>query len=246
MDAVLLAGGVGARLRPLTDDTPKPLLPINNSSTLDTALHCLRHGGVTRVFVAAGYSADKVRAFVGNGVRWGLDIEVSVEEKPLGTAGPLSLLRSKLSKPFILMNGDILTTLDFKKFLKEATASQAALAAVTTTVSIGLPYGRVTVTGNCIDAVEEKPELSAEVLAGIYLLQPEALKVIPDGRSFGVDELIEALLQRGKGIHRYATDAYWRDIGQLADYEAAQGEHSLVFAPQMRAIKPAQPPIAAA
>ena len=246
MDAVLLAGGVGARLRPLTDAMPKPLLPIGDSSALDTALRCLRRGGVTRVFVAAGYRADMVRAFVEDGSRWDLDVQVSVEEKPLGTAGPLALLRPQLCEPFILMNGDVLTTLDFGRFRRQASASRAALTAVTTTISIDLAYGRVTGTGNRIDAVEEKPELSAEVLAGIYLLRPAALNVIPDDQPFGVDELIEALLQRGCGVHRYAADAYWRDIGQPADYEAAQDEYSLLFARKVRTVDRGRSRIAAA
>ena len=229
MDAVLLAGGEGLRLRPLTEDTPKPLLPLGNSCALETALVCLRKGGATRVFVAAKYRSDMVKAFVGDGSRWGLDVRVMVEDRPLGTAGPVAPLRPLLRSPFILMNADVLTTLDFGRFYEEGCATRAALTAVTSTVSMSLPYGRITGTGNRIDAVEEKPELQAEVLAGIYLLRDEALDSIPDHRYFGVDELIEKLLQQGSGVHRYAADAYWRDIGRPEDYEAAQREYAAFF-----------------
>ena len=229
MDAVILVGGFGTRLRPMTADIPKPLLPICDSSTLDTNLHRLREGGVTRVFLAAGHLSHMLEASVGDGSKWDLDVRISTEEKPLGTAGPLSLLRAELRSPFILMNGDILTTFDFSKFRTQASKSGAVISAVTTTVAVRLLYGRVLTTGEYITAVEEKPDVPVEILAGIYLVDSSALTEIPDDTFFGMDQLIAKLLDQGKKIHRYVTSAYWRDIGEPKHYEKAQEDYPLLF-----------------
>ncbi len=131
MQAVVLAGGAGTRLQPLTQSIPKPLLPVGPSTVLEIGLKNLRAHGVDEVFIAARYRADFVRAFLGDGSRHGLKLHVSVEDEPLGTCGPVSLLRSHLTSPFIVMNGDVLTTLSFSDLYRHAVASAAELTVVT-------------------------------------------------------------------------------------------------------------------
>lgn len=229
MRAVVLAGGAGTRLRPLTQTIPKPLLPVGPSSVIEIGLRCLQRHGVRKVFIAARYRADFVRAFVGNGASHGLDIEISVEQQPLGTCGPLSLLRDRLDDRFILMNGDVLTTLDFSDVYRQSAAAGVDLTVVTKRISTALPYGKVVTEGDRVLEIHEKPELSVEVLTGVYVMSPAVFELIPHGKPFGIDDLIGAMLQRGRSVHRYLTDAYWRDIGHVDGYQRANLEFQQHF-----------------
>lgn len=229
VQAVILAGGAGTRLRPLTQTIPKPLLPIGPSSVIEIGLRCLRRHGVRKVFIAARYRADFVRAFVGDGANYGLDIEINVEQQPLGTCGPLSLLRDRLDDRFILMNGDVLTTLDFSAVYRQSAAANADLTVVTKHVSTTLAYGQVVTEGDRVLEIHEKPELTVEVLTGVYVMSPAVLELIPDGEHFGIDDLIGTMLQQGRSVHRYLTDAYWCDIGHVDGYRRANLEFQQYF-----------------
>src|SRR5262245_47766030 len=159
MKAVILAGGLGTRLQPFTQVIPKPLLPIGESSVLEIQILSLARSGFRDIFVATNYKSEYIEAFLGDGAKYGVNLAVSRESKPLGTVGPVLLLRDRLSEPFVLMNGDILTTLDFREALERAVASDADLTVVTKEIVTPFNFGKVTSDGPYILAIEEQPAL---------------------------------------------------------------------------------------
>lgn len=220
--AVILAGGLGMRLRPLTNILPKPLLPIGESTILEVQLLALKKHGVSEVYIASNYMADYLSSVVGNGEKYGVKVMVSTEEEPLGTCGPLSLIREHLTAPFFMMNGDILTDLNFTSLSAFALGNKAALTVVTKEIQVPFHFGRVIADGNFIREVEEKPNFKHEILAGIYCLTPEALELVPNGTYYGVDTLIKDFLAKGMPVAKYLTKDYWIDVGRMQDYEAAK------------------------
>lgn len=230
MQAVILAGGLGTRLRPFTEAIPKPLLPVGEKSVLEVQVTCLRKHGFMDIFIATNYKAEYVESFMGDGSRYGVKLTFSKEEEPLGTCGPISLLKKDLNTPFILMNGDILTTLDFKKLYDFSLSSKAELTVVTKQIVTPFNFGNVTSVGDYIVGVEEKPNFRLEILAGIYVIKPELFPQIPDGEYFGMDMLIKNMLDKKKKVARYLMDEYWVDIGRFDDYQSAQAEYEKHFA----------------
>lgn len=222
MDAVILAGGLGERLRPLTKIIPKPLLPVGERSVLEITLLGLKRSGVRRIFVALNYQSELFKAFLGDGSRWGLQIECSVEDQPLGTAGPLRLFADRLRRPFIVINGDILTNLNFRALLQYHRRHKALITVVTKELALPLRYGVVTAEGDYVRRLEEKPNIYAEVVAGIYACEPDVLHHIPPQKYYTMPQLIHQLLDMGLPVARFPLRDYWLDIGQMEDYERAQ------------------------
>ena len=182
--AVILAGGLGNRLKPLTQSIPKPLLPIGEKSVLEIQLQHLAQSGITEIYIATNYKADYVESFIGDGVKYGVNVKFSKEDIPLGTCGPLSLLRDDLTEPFILMNGDILSNIDFRKLLDSSLKNDSLLTVVTKEIRTPFNFGSVKVKDEFIVGVEEKPDLVLEILAGIYLMKPEILGLVPRNEYF--------------------------------------------------------------
>ena len=226
--AVILAGGLGVRLRPLTNILPKPLLPIGESTILEIQILALKKQGVKEVYIASNYMADYLSSVVGNGEKYGVRVMVSTEEKPLGTCGPLSLIREHLTEPFVMMNGDILTDINFSSLADFSMNSGAALTVVTKEIEVPFHFGRVISDGDFIRAVEEKPNFKHEILAGIYCLTPKALDLVPDDSYYGVDTLIKDFLAQGQPVAKYLTKDYWIDVGRMQDYETAKQDMSAV------------------
>ena len=225
MKAVILAGGLGTRLRPFTQVIPKPLLPIGEKAIIEIQILHLRDHGFKEVFIATNYKSDYIESFLADGKNLGVNIVVSKEEKPLGTCGPLSLLRDQLTEPFIVMNGDILTLLDFSQMYRTACASDAALTVVTTEVHTPFEFGKVLTDGCYITGVEEKPQIKIEIIAGIYAMKPSIFEQIPFNEYFGMDQLIRKLLVAQQPVVRYLSTEYWLDIGRVSDYEKAQRDY---------------------
>lgn len=230
MQAVILAGGLGTRLRPFTEVIPKPLLPVGESSVLDIQILRLKKCGVTEVYIATNYKADFLAAFLGDGTRYGIKVFISRETMPLGTCGPLTLLKGRLTGPFIMMNGDILTTLDFHEVMEFATGVDADLTVVTKEIETPFNFGKVLAEGDYVVGVEEKPNFKLEVLAGIYVLKPPILSHIPENTLYGIDLLIKDMLFRREKVAKYLTTDYWLDIGSIQNYEIAQDAYRLHFA----------------
>ena len=229
MKAVILAGGLGTRLKPFTEVIPKPLLPIGEKSLLEIQIQRLKAHGVEDVFLATNYKSAYIKNFLGDGSALGVRIHISEEPEPLGTAGPLSLLRDELTDPFIMMNGDILTTMDFRKFREFSMGVESDLCLAIKNIITPFDFGKISYEGDFVTDVEEKPDIEMEILAGIYLIKPGLLELIPDNTYFGMDTLIKQMLAGKKPVAKYSMQEYWLDIGQLKNYELAQNAYEEHF-----------------
>lgn len=227
--AVILAGGLGSRLKPFTQAIPKPLLPIGEKSMLEIQIENLAKFGFKEIFIATNYKAEYIEAFIGDGKKYGVDVTFSNEDIPLGTCGPLSLLRDKLQEPFLLMNGDILSTIDFGKLYDFGLAKEADFTVVTKEIRTPFNFGSVKVENDFIVDVQEKPDLVIEIVAGIYFMKPAIFKFIPDNTYFGIDTLIKEMIAQNANIGRYLMKEYWLDIGRLDDYNEAQEAYKTHF-----------------
>ena len=172
---------------------------------------------------------DYVEAFLGNGEKYGIKLRFSKEEKPLGTCGPVSLLQDELTEPFFLMNGDILTTLDFGKAHAFACNHEADLVVLTKEIRTPFSFGKVVSEGDYLIDLEEKPNFRFEVLSGIYVLKPALLKRIPKDTYYGIDMLIKDMLAAKMKVGKYLMQEYWLDIGQITDFQQAQDVYKSHF-----------------
>lgn len=223
MKAVILAGGLGSRLKPFTDVIPKPLLPLGEKSVLEIQLESLKKHGFTDVFLAVNYKADYIQSHMGDGSKYGIKLHYSVENKPLGTCGPVNLIKENLTEPFLLMNGDVLTKADFSDIYKFSTEyNESPLTIVTKIITTPFRFGNISSEGVYVTGVEEKPDLKFEILSGIYILKPSIFQYIPENEYFGIDMLIKKLLSKNIPITKYVLKEYWLDIGVVEDYEKAR------------------------
>ena len=229
MKAVILAGGLGERLRPFTQAIPKPLLPVGEQSLLELQIRNLAKGGCDEVFLATNYKSKYISNFIGDGSQFEVEIHYSEEGKPLGTCGPLSLLRDRLDSPFIVMNGDILTTIDFQRFYDHGISQQSDFTVATKQTRTPFNFGSVESDGNRIIRVDEKPELIIEIVAGIYFMKPPVLELIPDDTYYGIDKLIQNMIRDGRTVSRYLMEEYWLDIGRIEDYQEAEDAYETHF-----------------
>jgi len=224
MQAIILAGGKGARLRPYTTIFPKPLMPINDMPILEVVVRQLKKAGFQKITLAVGHLAELIEAFFNNGNKWGLDITYSREDLPLGTAGPLALL-DDLDDTFLVMNGDVLSNLNYSdlvKFHHEQNAI-ATIAMYDKEVKIDLGIIKTNESHDIYDYVE-KPTLSYQVSMGIYVFDKSVMKYITKGHYFDLPDLIHTLIKAKEKIVGYNFKGYWRDIGRREDYEQAVEE----------------------
>ena len=229
MKAVILAGGLGTRLKPFTEVIPKPLLPLGEKSILEVQINHLKNNGFDEIYLATNYKSDYIKSFFGDGSRLGVKLTISKEEKPLGTCGPLTLLSEQLSEPFLVMNGDILTKLDFKKFYDFSFENDSILSVATKEIMLPFQFGNVHHNGKFITGIEEKPDLKTDIIAGIYIMKPEIFEHIPKDTYFGMDDLIKKLLSKKISVLHYLIDEYWIDIGRIDDYKEAQNIYEKYF-----------------
>lgn len=222
MKAVILAGGLGTRLKPFTEVIPKPLLPIGEKSVLEIQVERLKDAGIDEVYLATNYKSQYIENFFGDGSRYGIKLKVSREDVPLGTAGPLTLLKDELKKPFIVMNGDILSLIDFKEFYNFAISKNSILTVAIKKEVTPFDFGNIFFEDDYVTDIQEKPDLITYILAGIYTMKPSIFDHIPDNQYYGMDSLIKQLLEKKIPVAKYDLKEYWLDIGRLDDYEAAQ------------------------
>jgi NDP-sugar pyrophosphorylase family protein len=230
MRAIILAGGLGTRLRPFTEIIPKPLLPVGEKAILEIQIDRLKKFGFDDIFLCTNYKSEYIKNFFGDGSRYGVKITVSKEDKPLGTAGPLTLIKDKLVQPFIVMNGDILTLMDFGK-LHEFAAQRDALLTIAIKKEV-TPYdfGNILFDGDFVTDIQEKPNIVTYVMAGIYFMKPGIFEFIPEDEYFGMDSLVKELLSRGGSrVAKYEMSEYWLDIGRINDYEKVQDAYNNYF-----------------
>ena len=224
MKAVILAGGLGTRLKPFTEIIPKPLLPIGEKSVLEIQIEYLKKYGFNEIFLATNYKSEYIENFFGDGSRYGVTLKVSKEDKPLGTVGPLTLLKDKLTEPFLVMNGDILTQFDFGKFYDFGISHESILTIGIKEFFTPFRFGNIEFEGDYVTKMEEKPTIKMNILAGIYFMKPEIFNLIPTGTYYGMDQLINTMLIENLVISKYEIRDYWLDIGQVEDYEEAQNK----------------------
>ncbi|MEU9138469.1 sugar phosphate nucleotidyltransferase [Streptomyces sp. NPDC048404] len=225
MHAVILAGGKGVRLRPYTTALPKPLVPIGDQhAILEIVLRQLATSGFTSCTIAVGHLGEIIRAYVGEGSQWGLNIDYSTEESPLGTMGPLLTMRDRLPESFLVMNGDVLTDLDFGDVLLRHRDSGAPLTIATYARKVRIDFGVLTTDDRKVVAFTEKPSMDYRVSMGVYGLSRSTLDGYTPGLPLGFDELVLDLLRDGNEPHAYAFDGYWLDIGRPDDYDRANAE----------------------
>lgn len=221
--AVILSGGLGTRLRPFTEVIPKPLLPIGEKAVLEIQIERFKKYGFDEIFLATNYKSDYIEKFFGDGSRYGVKLGISKEEKALGTAGPIKLLEENLKQdPFIVMNGDILSLIDFDDLYNFAQDKDSLLTVVIKKIVTPYAFGNIHFDGDVVTNIEEKPDIITYALAGIYVMKPQILELIPEGEYFGMDKLIMYMLENNMPIHKYQLEEYWLDIGRVDDYEKAQ------------------------
>jgi NDP-sugar pyrophosphorylase family protein len=225
MHAVILAGGKGVRLRPYTTALPKPLVPIGDQhAILEIVLRQLSTAGFTSVTLAIGHLGEIIRAYVGDGSQWGLAVDYATEESPLGTMGPLLNLRHRLPDTFLVMNGDILTDLDYADVLDRHCGSGAPLTIATYARQVHIDFGVLTTDDSKVVAFTEKPSMDYRVSMGVYGLSRSTLDDYTPGLPLGFDELVIDLLKAETPPHAYEFDGYWLDIGRPDDYDRANAE----------------------
>ena len=223
LSAVVMAGGEGSRLRPLTDHTPKPMLPIGDKPLVERTIEQLRQAGVSELFLATHYKNERFSSYFGDGSDFGVSISYLNEEQPLGTAGALSRL-AEAQGPLLIVNGDILTNLNFRSMVAFHQESAADMTVAVRHYEFRVPYGVVTTDGVQVKGLVEKPEHKFLVNAGIYLLEPEMCKQVPRDTRFDMTDLIATLLARGRKVIAFPVSEYWIDVGDLGNYEQARAD----------------------
>jgi NDP-mannose synthase len=229
MKAVILAGGLGNRLKPFTEAIPKPLLPIGEKAILEVQIERLKKFGFDEIYLATNYKSEYIENFFGDGSRYGVKIVISKETNRLGTVGPLSLLKEELTEPFIVMNGDVLTLIDFKKLYDYASKLDTILTLSIKKEILPFAFGNIFFDDNYVTGIQEKPDLITYILAGIYVMKPEVFDHIPHNEYYDMDKLINSFLDKDIKIGKYEMDEYWLDIGRPGDYEKAQTMYTSDF-----------------
>lgn len=226
---VLMVGGLGTRLRPLTDNTPKPMLPVGGKPILQTIVEKFVRYGFVNIVMCVGYKSNIIQNFFEDGNKFGANIEYVPEEKRMGTAGALSLLETEPTEPFFVMNGDLLTNVDFEHLLEFHLANNSTATMCVREYDFQVPYGVVNVEGGKILSIEEKPVQKFFVSAGIYMLDASCIELIPENEFYDMPTLFEKLIGMNENTVSFPLREYWLDIGRIEEYEKANREYIEVF-----------------
>lgn len=221
LQAVIMAGGRGKRLLPLTEQTPKPMLPVGDRPLMELIIEQLKESGIKRVNVTTHHQSEKITEHFGDGHKFGVEITYVTEDRPLGTAGGLGLMAPS-TDTMLVLNGDILTQVDFHAMLAFHRGHQADLTVAVRQYDVQVPFGVVECDGEAVRCLTEKPVLNFFVNGGMYLMEPCVFEHLPSGERFDMTDLIQRLIERGRKVVSFPVREYWLDIGQPADYEQAQ------------------------
>jgi NDP-sugar pyrophosphorylase family protein len=225
--AIILAGGAGMRLRPYTTVLPKPLMPVGDRPVLDVVIRQLAHHEFNRVTIVTGHLAELIEAFFGDGSRYGVPIDYFREDEPLGTVGALSLIES-LNDPFLVMNGDILTTIDYNALLADHVGNDAVATIATTQRDVEISLGVLKFDDDGdpsrLTGYDEKPKVHYEASMGVYCFSPAVIRHIKPGERLDFPDLILRLIAAGEIVRADRSTEYWLDIGRHEDYERAAEE----------------------
>jgi len=221
MEAMIMAGGFGERLRPLTECTPKPMLPVGDRPLMESIIDGLRAAGIERVNISVHHQSKKITDHFGDGSNFGININYVTEDRPLGTAGALGIMDTP-QETLLVINGDILTQLFFRAMLKYHREHKSELTVAVQNYDLQVPYGVIECDGPNVQRFIEKPVIKNFVNAGIYLLEPSVHPLIPNGEKFDMTDLIQRLLSQGRPVAAFPIHEYWLDIGRPEDYLEAQ------------------------
>ncbi len=221
--AVIMAGGKGTRLMPYTMVIPKPLVPVGEYPIMEIVIRQLAKSGFSRIIIAVNHQAELIETYFGDGTKFGINIEYSLETKPLGTMGPLRLMRD-LPDDFLVMNSDILTDLDYAAFLDEHVRSGHIFTISSHKRVQNVEYGVLIENEGLLSEFSEKPKLDYLVSMGIYSVSKRVLNYIPDNAFFGFDDLMKKLLECNQKVGLHLHEGYWLDIGRPDDYQIATDE----------------------
>lgn len=216
--AIIMAGGFGSRLRPLTDETPKPMLKVGGRPLLEHIVLSMKESGIRDIVITTHYLADKITRHFGDGHSLGVSIRYIDEHEPLGTCGALGLLSSAHDQLFV-MNGDIMTHMDFRAMLDFHVGQSAKMTIGARRYEMQVPYGVLECNGSAVHAIIEKPVQEFLVNAGIYCIDKSALSNIPPKQKYNMTDLIECLVQQGQLVVNFPINDYWVDIGHIEDYK---------------------------
>ncbi len=226
---ILMVGGLGTRLRPLTQNTPKPMLKVGNKPILQTIVEKFAQYGYTNIVMCVNYKSHIIQNYFGDGSDFGVKIEYVLEEQRMGTAGALSLLKDIPNEPFFVMNGDLLTNVNFEHLHTYHISNNSYATMCVREYDFQVPYGVVNVSDGRILSIEEKPVHKFFVSAGIYMLSPKILEYIPKDEFFDMPTLFEELINEDKNTISFPLREYWLDIGRIEEYKKANEEYDNVF-----------------
>ena len=230
MKAVILAGGKGTRLKPYTTVFPKPLMPINEKPILEIVIRQLKSHGFDEIIITVGHLAELIMAFFGDGSKLCIKIKYSREDKPLGTAGGLGLLKQELNETFLMMNGDVLTTLNYSDLVNYHKRNEAIATIALNKREVDIDFGVVELDNdNSIVGYKEKPKIKYLVSMGVYIFDPNVLEYIGQNEYLDFPDLIKILISNGEIVKGYVYDGYWLDIGRPDDYERANREIETIY-----------------
>lgn len=222
-DAVLMAGGEGKRLRPLTEKTPKPLLKVGDKPIIEYNIDRLINFGIKTINLSINYLGEQLVEYFGSGESKGIDIKYVKEDKPLGTIGSILLVENFYNDDIIVMNSDLLTNIDFADFFKTYKESQADMAVAATSYHVDVPYAVLEVAdGVEVKSLKEKPRYTYYSNAGIYIIKKEILKMIPENQFYDITDLMERVLEMNLKLVTYPINGYWLDVGKHEDFKKAQ------------------------
>jgi dTDP-glucose pyrophosphorylase len=222
-DVIIMAGGRGQRLMPLTENTPKPMLHVGDKPILEHNIDRLIKFGIKNIHISVNYLAHVIKDYFANGEEKGVSIEYICENKPMGTLGSIKLAERLEHDYFLVMNSDILTNIDFAHFFQTFIRSGADMAMATTSYQVEIPYGVVEVDGaNVVSSLKEKPRYTYYSNAGIYIAKKELLTMVPDDEFYNVTDLMESLIKSNKKLISYPILGYWLDVGKHEDFQKAQ------------------------
>ena len=227
--AILMVGGLGTRLRPLTDNTPKPMLHVGGKPILETIVERFATYGFINIVMCIGYKSHVIQDYFGDGSKFGVSIEYILEDKRMGTAGALSLLKERPKDPFFVMNGDLLTNVNFEHLCDYHIANHSKGTMCVREYDFQVPFGVVNLKGHNITSIEEKPVHNFFVSAGIYMLDPSCIEMIPQDEFYDMPTLFEKMIEQKEDAISFPLREYWLDIGRIEEYEKANSEYHGVF-----------------
>ncbi|QCH26958.1 nucleotidyltransferase family protein [Clostridium tyrobutyricum] len=226
---LIMAGGLGTRLRPLTDDIPKPMLKVGDKPIIQTIIEQFRRSGYKNIFISVNYKSDFIKNYFRDGSDFGVSINYIEEDKRMGTAGAIRLAEEYLNTSFFVINGDILTNINFQSLMKYHINHEFDMTIGSRNYDMQVPYGVLNTEELCITSLEEKPVYSFMVSGGIYVLNPQIIKYIPQNKYYDITQLINLLINKNRKIGNFPIQEYWMDIGKVEDYHKANEDIKKLF-----------------